>query len=515
MGIDLVSACMFCAGMLLGTELSPRPGLAGELGFSYATLARRWEIGTTVDTSDVTPKFVLVGMGYARFAPAGLGAGTPEFEWRARVGFGPSHDEQQRLVQPELGLPHVFSNGTGRAENFALLVRLPVTAADSLEMAGEGRNNRSTDVINIGGENQELTEARDLSSQRIDAVARLASPLDGARGRGRSPVDQARRVTTRRRGRSTMPPAISSAGKRSCAGNALPGRSSCTASASRGCSTCIGRAFRTFSTGTRRRRRRCRPTGSRPATPGPGRSCWLTATYDRQHLPFVSLAVLGTETVAFDSGFDPYSDNEEMFCDLAFRYAFTPAIRARVGARLAWGDETVTAHRLGRDASDADPGRRAARDLRRRPVGSAGLARAHLLHRGRLLDRRAEAVRAVPGGVGVTRPASLRRGPGGVLNFPRRRSTCTRRTPTSSTTGTAPAGRCSPLARPRRARRRDAAGRPAVAVRQEPLDRPEDPDPAPHGGPRHRLGRHRSAGRRAPRRRNGDAPGPGDRARAS
>ena len=34
----------------------------------------------------------------------------------------------------------------------------------------------------------------------------------------------------------------------------------------------------------------------------------LTATYDRQHLPFVALAVLGTETVAFDSGWDPDSD---------------------------------------------------------------------------------------------------------------------------------------------------------------------------------------------------------------
>ena len=87
MGIDLVSACVFCAGMLLGTDLSPRPGLGGELGFSYATLARRYDIGDTVDTSDVTPKFVLVGMGYARFATGGLGAGTPEYEWRARAAF--------------------------------------------------------------------------------------------------------------------------------------------------------------------------------------------------------------------------------------------------------------------------------------------------------------------------------------------------------------------------------------------------------------------------------------------
>jgi len=37
-----------------------------------------------------------------------------------------------------------------------------------------------------------------------------------------------------------------------------------------------------------------------------------------------------------------FSDNEEIYLDLTFRYAFSPAIRARVGARLGWGDETVT-----------------------------------------------------------------------------------------------------------------------------------------------------------------------------
>jgi len=68
----------------------------------------------------------------------------------------------------------------------------------------------------------------------------------------------------------------------------------------------------------------------------------LSTTYDRQELPFVSLAVLGTELVAFDEGYDPFSDNEEIYLDLTFRYAFSPAIRARVGARLGWGDETVT-----------------------------------------------------------------------------------------------------------------------------------------------------------------------------
>jgi hypothetical protein len=67
----------------------------------------------------------------------------------------------------------------------------------------------------------------------------------------------------------------------------------------------------------------------------------LTATYDRQKLPFVSLAVLGAETVAFDSGFHPDSDNEQVFGDLTLRHAFTSGIRARLGIRLGGGSESV------------------------------------------------------------------------------------------------------------------------------------------------------------------------------
>ena len=341
MGIDLVSACVFCAGMLLGTGMSPRPGLAGELGFSYATLARRWEIGTTVDTSDVTPKFVLVGMGYARFPTGGLGAGTPEFEWRARVGFGTSHDEQQRLVQPELGLPHVFSNGTGRAENFALLVRLPVTAADSLEAAGEGRNNRSTDVINIGGENQELTEARDLSSQRIDASLGWRHRWMGLEAAGAL--------------RWTKPSGYNATAQsfHDASGNLFGGEAELRWKCAPWTLVLHGEyiagnldvhreSFPNFFDRDSEEKATLQAYRLAAGYSWTRSDLWLSATYDRQELPFVSLAVLGTEVEAFDSGFNPFSDNEEMFFDLAFRYAFTPAIRARVGTRLAWGDETVT-----------------------------------------------------------------------------------------------------------------------------------------------------------------------------
>ena len=32
MGIDLVSACIFCAGLLLGMDMTPRNGLSGQIG---------------------------------------------------------------------------------------------------------------------------------------------------------------------------------------------------------------------------------------------------------------------------------------------------------------------------------------------------------------------------------------------------------------------------------------------------------------------------------------------------
>ncbi len=341
MGIDLVSACVFCAGMILGTDLSPRPGLGGDVGFSYSTLARRYDIGTTVDTSDVTPKFVLVGMGYARLAPGGLGAGTPEYEWRARVAFGTSHDEQQRLVQPELGLPGVFANGTGRAENFALLVRLPVTSTDSVEIGGEGRNNRSTDVINVGGENRELTSARDLSSQRIDMSAGWRHRWMGLEGMAAF--------------RWTKPSGYNATARsfQDASGNLFGGEAEVRWRPSPWTFVLHGE----YTTGDLDVHRESFPSfqdrdtrekATLQAYRLSAGYCWsesevmLSTTYDRQKLPFVTLAVLGTETVAFDQGFNPYSDNEEWYFDLTFRYAFTPAIRARVGARLAWGDETVT-----------------------------------------------------------------------------------------------------------------------------------------------------------------------------
>jgi hypothetical protein len=94
----------------------------------------------------------------------------------------------------------------------------------------------------------------------------------------------------------------------------------------------------------------------------------FTAAYDRQHLPFVSLAVLGTETLAFDGGFDPDSLTKEYFYDLSARYALTPAIRLVLTVRLGWGNETV----LLTDSAGALPARTL--DVKRRGIFGGSLS---------------------------------------------------------------------------------------------------------------------------------------------
>jgi len=91
---DLLTACVFCGMSLLRTGLPSTTGLFGEFAASYATLQRRDDSGTVLenDGSDVTPKFLLVGMGNARDADPGLGAGTPAREWFARLAIANSHD---------------------------------------------------------------------------------------------------------------------------------------------------------------------------------------------------------------------------------------------------------------------------------------------------------------------------------------------------------------------------------------------------------------------------------------
>jgi hypothetical protein len=343
MGSDLVSACIFCAAMLLGHDLAPRPGFSGEMGFSYATLARRYDVtADRVDGSDVTPKFLLIGLGEAWAAPDGLGAGTPAGEWRVRIAFAPSHDEQERKEQADEDIERILSKGTGRYENFSGLARFTIFGpSNSLEIGGERRSHKATDLINIGGENQTFSEERSLTAERIDITA-------GLRHRWRDWEAEAGVLWSKDSGFNATALSFHHATGKLWGWQA-------EAKWAHGCWSALARGQRV--SGHFDVHRESFPDFANRDTEEPGSleayqlgvgyafprwDLLFTATYDRERLPFVALAVLGTETVAFDGGFNPDSLNKEYFYEATARFTVSPAIRIRAGLRLGWGSESVT-----------------------------------------------------------------------------------------------------------------------------------------------------------------------------
>jgi hypothetical protein len=350
MGIDLVNACIFCAGFLLSGGLTPRDGLSTEIGLSYATLSRELEAQSDeerVDVADVTPKFLLIGLGNARSAAPGLGAGTPAFEWRVRIAFAPSHDEQIREASP--AFPQIETDGTGRYENFSLLGRFPMGARDSLEVGLSRRAQKATDVLNIGGEEQEVSEQRNLTAERADGGV-------GWRHRWKCLEVAANLRYVKVTGYNATAGAFINASG-GIFGGGLEARyrnggwtALVDAEWMSGSIDVHEESFPVFESRDSSEDATLDAIRAGVGYSWPRTDLFFTGTFGRERLPFVALAVLGTETVAFDGGYHPDSNNKEFFGDLTVRYAFTPAIGARVGLRLATGSETV-------DLTDALGGR--------------------------------------------------------------------------------------------------------------------------------------------------------------
>ena len=363
--MDLVSACVFCAGLLLGTDLPPWPGYAAEAGFSYATTARRYMEPGLEDISDVTPKFPLVGAGYARFPAGDLGAGTPAAEWRLRVALAPSHDEQEQ--RPNV-LGNTTTTGTGRYENFSVLLRVPIGARDSVEAGWERREHKATDLINAGNQRYIVSEERVVSAERIDvgvgwrhrwtgleaAVSgrylrpNASNATAGAFHITKSALYGAGVELRARRGRWTA----SLAGERASGSLGLQEQNAPDFHA------------RDFSA----------PTFFESARLGIGyetgrTEVLLAGTYDRSRQPFVAFAVLGIETAAFEQGYHPDARVRRYVAELTVRHAYTPLVHLRTFLRSAYGDETLTLT----DASGALPTRTL--DIRHTGVFGAGLSR--------------------------------------------------------------------------------------------------------------------------------------------
>jgi len=367
MGVDLVSACVFCAGLLLGVDLPPAPGLQVEVGFSYATAARRYQIEPgRDDLSDVTPKFVIIGLGGARAAEAGLGADTPSAEWRLRVALAPSHDEQE---QTPFSLQNTTAAGTGRYENFAIALRYPLGERDSLEAAADRRKHRATDLLDIEQERFLFSEQRQLSAERIDV---------GLGWRHRWPGLEAavsgRYVRTA--GSHATAGAFDLAGGgiygAGVEGRARKGRWTFLASAELASGSIdvheenrpqfVPRDFRA-------------PVKLEAYRAGigygwRGTELLLQATHDRSRLPFVFFAVLGTEVAALESGFHPESRSRVTLLDLSARQRFAEGFKVKVQLRTSYGSETLTLT----DSSGTLHPRRL--DIDRSGLFGAGLSRA-------------------------------------------------------------------------------------------------------------------------------------------
>jgi hypothetical protein len=339
MGGDLVSACIFCAGLLLGVDLPPAPGVQVEVGASYATAARRYQIEPgRDDLSDVTPKFVIVGLGVARAAEGGLGAGTPPAEWRLRVALAPSHDEQE---QKPFSLQNTTASGTGRYENLAIALRYPLDERNSLEVAANRRKHRATDLLDIEQERFFLSEQRQLSAERIDVGVgwRHRWPNLEAAVSGRYVRPAGSHATA-----GAFDLASGEIYGAGVEGRGRKGRWTFLASAERTSGSIdvheenrpqfVAREFRAPATLEAYR--------AGIGYTWHGTELLLQATYDRSRLPFVSFAVLGTEVAALESGFHPDSRTRVTLVDLLARHRVAEGFKAKIQLRMSHGNETLT-----------------------------------------------------------------------------------------------------------------------------------------------------------------------------
>lgn len=339
MGSELIAACIFCGMALLGQDFVPRAGITGEFAASYSTLQRQRDLGPEQDEiSNVTPKFVLIGLRGATFPPEGLGAGTPAREWRVRYAPAPSHLEQdQRPLEPG----RTTANGTGRYENFSGLYRLPLGARDSIEAAYERRTNKSTEALNFGGENYQISEQRLLSADRQDGALGWRHRLAGIE------LALAARTTDLISGNATAGQSAASDGYLygasgevrvlrgrflfAVSGEALRGRLDLRDESQPD--------FRRFDT---------RPDASLQTLAFSVVGAWkttdvfLSADVDRANLPFVAVAVLGTESFDFDHGFRARSRSRDTNVELGVRTGVASGVWAHLLLRATYGDESVT-----------------------------------------------------------------------------------------------------------------------------------------------------------------------------
>jgi len=339
MGSDLVSACIFCAAFLLGTESAPLGGASSEMVGAYATYQRLFhETGSQgEDASNITPKFVLIGERWVSPASPGQGAGTPRREVRLRLALAPSHDEQEQ--RQGFSLPRVGATGTGRFENLALLYRQPIGGKDSLELAFVRRSHQATDLVHAGEGSPRSSVERSLAAERQDIALgwrrRFSGAELGAMGRYVT-------VEGRHRTAGTFHHANGGLLGAGIEGRVARGRWKAAVSAERSSGDLD---VLEESDGALQRRFNSRGTldaySAAVGLAGEKTDVWFSVTFDRSKLPFVAVSLLGSEQRFFDSSYHPESESRETIWDLSIRRAISPGVRARLMLRAVFGDEEV------------------------------------------------------------------------------------------------------------------------------------------------------------------------------
>jgi hypothetical protein len=259
-------------------------------------------------------------------------------EWRVRVALAPSHDEQE---QTPFAVTNTTATGTGRYENFALLVRYPLSARDSVEAAWNRRTHKATDELDIGHERFFLSEQRVVSAERVDVGLGWRHRWTG--------IEAALSARYVRPSGSNTTAATDRISEGPIWGGALEAR------ARRGRWTLAVSAER--ASGSIPVHEESQPAFTphdfdAPATleayrVGVGYEVkntegFLDATYDRSRLPFLAFAVLGTEVSALESGYHPDSRTRLFHWNLTVRQTLAPGFRIRVLLRSSRGDETLT-----------------------------------------------------------------------------------------------------------------------------------------------------------------------------
>ena len=338
MGNDLAAACIFCASLLLTSDVPTFFGFSGELTGAYGTLQRRITVDDNPEAqkSDVTGKFPLVGFGWSRPAPKGLGAGTPASEVRVRIGWATSHDEATEVE----GTPgRLIATGTGRFENLAVAVRGAISGGSAEGFLVQHRH-KVTDLV-MAGTPFDYEGPRYLIAERRDGAVGWRQRFENAEIAGRFQY-------------TVLQGKLNTAGGALLSRGGIPGGGVEAAVITGNWRLSAGGEWLS---GHVARQDQYYPdfvvqSGDDPASLA-GASLRAASSFgrfrtdvglvwERANLPWVSYAVLGEEQRRFESGYRLVSEARSWGANLEVRYRLAAGVSMKLLARATSTTEAVT-----------------------------------------------------------------------------------------------------------------------------------------------------------------------------